>query len=191
MFLRKAMVLSALCLLVACSTINVRQTAGTAYDLKGYNNYRWKLAPLDDPAKYAERAVILDKAMRDTVGAEMSRRGISRKAFNEPAELVLDYKVLFQPESYADMDVDNFGWVWQRDESGKLQRHTVNPADEKVVLQRARLVLTVTDANQKEILWEVEADRLMDQGREVDGDDMRQSLGEVVAKMFELFPKGE
>ncbi len=190
MSIRSLVALIVLCFMVACSPITVKRTGGSSYDLTGYTSYRWNLAPLDDPGKYARNAVALDQAMRNAVSVEMGARGFQKKVFNEAADLVFDYRLQLKPEEYAKGEPQDYGLVWKRGKSGEVEMHQNRPmGNPDVVLDRAYLLLTVYNGNKSEILWEVTADRLLEGGSEPEN--LNANVARAMAKIFKSFPAGQ
>ena len=188
MSLRLFLVLSALSLLVACSSITVNRVGGSANDLTGYGSYRWSWPPLDDVNKHAADLVVQDMAVRRAVAEGMESRGVERRSHGESSDLALNYLLRFIPEQYADVSQPEPGWVWRRDDSGELQRHQVEP-DAKVTVDRMSLRLTVFDATQKEVLWDVEVGQLIDSGR--DQKQIAAAIHRMIGKLFKQFPDGQ
>lgn len=190
MSFRVLLVLGALTFLVACSSISVERTGGSASDLTGYTTYRWNLAPLDDPSKYAQNAVVLDQAVRNAVASEMSVRGFERKTYQETADLVFDYRLQLKPEQYAEGEWQDYGLVWKKGKSGEVEMHQNRPmGDPNVMLERAYLLLTVYNSKKTDILWEVTADRLMEGG--VETAKLNENVRKAMVKIFKTFPDGQ
>lgn len=191
MSFRSLLLLGLLTTLVACNPVAVKRTGGSSDDLSGYQSYRWNLPPLDDPTKYADNAVLLDVAVRREVGGQMAARGFQQQAHdNSQAELVLDYRLQFTPESFASDQPQDYGLVWQRGEQGDVKMSRNRPAgDPDITLERATLLMTVYNSDKSQVLWEVSANRLLEQGR--DPSQINEAIGKVVAKMYKEFPMGQ
>jgi hypothetical protein len=178
-------------LLAACSSINVTKKAGGASDLSGYATYRWNLPPFSNPEKVSERMVQLDNSMRHAVAEQMSQRGFSE--VNADADLVFDYRLAYSAEYFSEtppVDYQDYGWIWTRDDSGKVERHQNKPnVDPNARVPKAELSLTAFSGDKSKILWSVKADKLVE--NQGDLQQLNQQVHKSVAKMYTLFPMSQ
>jgi hypothetical protein len=178
-------------LLSACSSIDVSQKAGGATDLSGYSTYRWNLPEFSNPEKVAERMVQLDTSMRSAVGEQMAQRGF--KEVTGDADLVFDYRLVYSAEYFSEtppVDYQDYGWIWSRDDSGKVERHRNKPdVEANARVPKAELTLTTFSGDKSKILWSVKADTLVE--HKGDLPQLDRQIHKGVAKMYELFPMGK
>ncbi|MDM3870528.1 DUF4136 domain-containing protein [Porticoccus sp. W117] len=148
-------------LLSACHQIPVQDIQGSLGELSRFDSYRWGWPALKGGGRHDQDLLLQDRLVRESVGQQLTALGLAQRAEDQTASLVVDYKLLFTPEQYANLEQPQGGWVWKRDQEGELQRSRVDP-NATITLDRATLNVTVFNSDKSQVIWEGQASDLVD-----------------------------
>ncbi|MGS2722900.1 DUF4136 domain-containing protein [Porticoccus sp. GXU_MW_L64] len=170
-----------LLLLSACHQVPVQNVQGSVEDVSRFADYRWAWPALETGGRHDQDLLLQDRLVRESVNRQLAALGLTQKNTDQPAALVVDYRLLFAPEQYANLDQPQGGWVWRRNQNGELQRSRVDP-DATITLDRMTLQISVLNRDKTRTIWSAEGEELV--SHEHPPEEMAKAIVKVVQRLF-------
>lgn len=143
--------------LAACSQTYYREMQTAADDMSALKTFSWE----NTAATGSETQDIFDKAFRESLSAHLQNKGYEEVSGN--ADMTVDYRISVIPAEAVPADDATAGIGWRLDETGEpVYEGWDHPTGMTELYQRGLLILTMTRASDKSIVWQAGIARVVD-----------------------------